>query len=413
MGIIACGINHKTADIQLRERLAVNRQGLSEALQDLLATPAVNEAVLISTCNRTDVIAASDAEPQITQWMAERYGLQADHLQQHAYHFQDYDAVHHLIRVTSGLDSMLLGEPQIFGQVKQAYQQARDIGAVGGQLQQLFPAVFSASKHVRHESGLGEQAISIAFLVTKIARRIFSDVTQCNVLFVSASDTNELVATHLHGQGVRNITVANRSLLRAESFAEQFNANLVTMAEVAEQLAKADIVVSASASQLPILGKGAIESAQQKRKHRPLLMIDLAVPRDVETQASELDNVYLYNIDDLQSIIQQSHELRKAAAKQAEELARQQALHFMQQLRIVGAADMISRYRQKAVGLRELECQKALAKLKAGKSAELVLQELARNLTNKLIHQPTVELRQAAYQDDLKALLLIKKLFDI
>lgn len=413
MGIIACGINHKTATIALRERIAINQSGMHEALQDILATPAVNEAVLISTCNRTEIITAGDSEREVIRWLASRYGLDEENVRNHAYQYSGVDAVRHLIRVTAGLDSMLLGEPQIFGQVKQAYQSACEIGAVGGHLQQLFPAVFSASKQVRTETGLGEQAISIAFLVTKLAKRLFTDITQCKVLFIGASETNELVATHLYGQGVKQLTVANRSLLRAESFANQFDAKLVTMAEVTEQVSKADIVVSATASQLPILGKGAIESAQRVRKHRPLLLVDLAVPRDVEIQASELDNVYLYNIDDLQTIIQESHSTRQAAAEEAEKLAIEHAQHYIQQLRVIDAADMISRYRQKAVDMREVECQKALAKLQAGKSAELVLQEFARNLTNKLIHQPTVELRKAAYQDDLEKLLIIKKLFDI
>ncbi|MDF1655463.1 MAG: glutamyl-tRNA reductase [Coxiellaceae bacterium] len=413
MGILACGINHKTAAINLRERLAVNKSGVVEALEDLISTPAVNEAVLISTCNRTEIIAASDGSPAVGDWLARRYGLQQEELQTHCYQHAGYDAVRHLIRVTSGLDSMLLGEPQIFGQVKQAYQVACDYGSVGGHLQQLFPAIFSASKQVRSETALGEQAISIAFLVMKLAKRIFTDIGNCRVLFIGASDTNELVATHLYHQGVRQMAVANRSILKAEPFAEQFGARVVTMTEVSEQLEQADIVVTATASQLPILGKGAIESAQRARKHRPLLLVDLAVPRDIEKQATELDNVYLYNIDDLQEIILENESTRLEAAAQAEQLAAEHAQHYIQQLRVVDAADMISRYRQKAVEMRESELSRAVARLQAGKDPEAVMQELARNITNKLIHQPTVQLRQAAYQDEMEKLLIIKKLFDI
>lgn len=413
MAILAYGINHKRADIQLRERLAVTQSTLPETLQDLLSHRAVNEAVLLSTCNRTEIIASSDDDPLLMKWMAGRYGVAESELHSHCYQHWGYDAAAHMMRVASGLDSMLVGEPQILGQVKQAYQVACDTGAVGSQLQQFFPAVFSASKKIRTETGIGTEAVSLAFLATKLAKRIFSDIKDCRVLLIGMGETNELIATHLHDQGVRQMTVANRSLLRAERFAKQFDAHLIPMTEVAEELECTDIVISATASQLPILGKGAVESAQVARKYRPLLLIDLAVPRDIERQVEQLEDVYLYNIDDLEQIIGKHQKNREAAAELAEQMVQKHAADYVQQLRVVGVSDMISEYRQQAVRMRDAEVEKALGQLKAGHAPDEVMAGLAKTITNKLLHQPTVELRQAAYDNEFDKLMLIKKIFGL
>ena len=410
--LVAYGINHRTAPIEIRERLAFSAEGAASALKALHQSTSVNEVVLLSTCNRTEFYTSTESSPALKLWL-QSYGASNDDITPYCYQYAEIEAVQHLLRVASGLDSMVLGEPQILGQMKQAFQLACETGTVGPKMRHLFPAVFSASKKIRTQTAIGKNPVSLAYAVVQLASRIFSDLKQCNVLLIGAGETIELVATHLYGKGVHNLTIANRTLEKASVLSEQFQAKAIRIGDIPEALAAADIVVTATASQLPILGKGLLESTLKRRKRRPMLMADLAVPRDIEPEVGEIEDVYLYNIDDLQLTIAQNLKDREEAAIQAEEMVKMQALHYVRQLRVLRASDMIRQYRNQAEQLRDQELEKACEYLLKKKDPQAALAYLARNLTNKMIHSPTVKLRDAAYQEDVDLLLFAKDLFEL
>ena len=411
MPLVTYGINHKTAPLAIRERLAISEGQTPIFLQELLKHNAVNEAVLLSTCNRTEIYSYTDNHGCIQQWLhAQHSGID---LTPFCYSYQGHDMVRHLMRVSAGLDSMVVGEPQIFGQIKEAYRIAYEHNAVGQHLQNLFPAAFSACKQIRNETAIGKSPVSLTYAVLQLAQRIFTNLNKCRVLLVGTGEIMELMATHLQQHGIQHLIVANRSRERAQTFADQFNANAIRIGDIPLYLEQIDIVITATASQLPILGKGLIERALKTKKRRPIFMADLAVPRDIEPEVAELEDVYLYNIDDLQGIIQQNLQHRNAAAEQAEAMIEIQVAHYMQQLRIVDASDMIRQYREQIEDLRDQELAKAYALLVQGKQPETVLTTFAHNLINKIMHKPTIKIRQAAYNEEIESLLHTKDLLDL
>lgn len=413
MRLIVCGLNHQTAPLPIREKLAFNNTHVAHALKDLLHNHAVNEAVLLSTCNRTEIYTATENAADVFSWLTHQASLQDLNASSFCYQHENFGMIRHAMRVASGLDSMVLGEPQILGQMKQAYALACETGAVGTQFQQLFPAVFAVSKQVRTETAIGVSPVSIAYAVVQLAKRLFSSISKSRVLLIGAGETIGLMATHLYGQGVRQIIVANRHIERAQQLAEPIGGQAIRMTEIPLHLKDVDMVISATASQLPILGKGAIESALRHRKHRPMLLMDLAVPRDIEPEVNQLEDVYLYNLDDIQSMIEKNSQNRETAAKQAEEMVNMQASHYLRHLRVLKAGDLIQRFRERHSQLRDTELNKALAHWQKTNDPQAAMEYLAHNLTNKFIHQPTVKIRQAAYEERLELLLLIKELFEM
>lgn len=414
MYLMAYGINHKSAPLSVREQLAFHPEQTPEMLHALITREAVNEAVLLSTCNRTEIYTASShGNSAVKEWLSKQPRLSNQEISTFCYQHQGIDMVRHLMRVASGLDSMVLGEPQILGQIKQAYTIACDAGTVGGRLKHLFPAVFAASKQVRTQTAIGGNPVSIAYAVVQLAKRIFSDLEKCKILLVGAGETIELVATHLHGQGAKQLIIANRTIERARKLSDQFQAHPIRIGDVPAYLTDIDIVITATASQLPILGKGTMESVLRQRKRRPIFMADLAVPRDIEPEVGELEDIYLYNIDNVQSIVSQNLKNREEAAKQAETMIEMQATHYMSQLRVMNASDMIRKFRAQVEEVRDKELKKALDHLHRSNNPQAALASLAHNLTNKIMHQPTVKLREAAYYEQLDLLLLMKDLFDL
>lgn len=413
MYLLAHGINHKSAPLAIREQLTFNPQQTPDVLQQLICREAVNEAVVLSTCNRTEIYTACDHELTIKEWLVNRPHVTDQDISSCYYCYQDIDMVRHLMRVASGLDSMVLGESQILGQIKQAYLLACDIGTVGSRLKHLFPAVFATSKQVRTQTSIGSNPVSIAYAVVQLAKRIFSDLTDCSILLIGAGDTIELVATHLYGQGARQLIIANRTIERARKLSDQFQARAIRIGDIPAYLAKTDIVITATASQLPILGKGTMESVLRQRKRHPIFMADLAVPRDIEPEIGGLENIYLYNLDSLRSVVTQNLKNREQAAKQAEAMVEMQAVHYMRQLSVVNAGDMIRGFRERVENIRDQELAKAWEYFERSDNPQAALASLAHNLTNKIIHQPTVKLRQAAYYGQLDLLLLMKDLFDL
>lgn len=413
MAFLALGINHKTASVAVRERVAFTPEQLVEALQQLCALTSSREAAILSTCNRSELYIEQEAleVEQVLRWLANYHQLSLDELRACAYVHQDDSAVRHMMRVASGLDSMVLGEPQIFGQLKSAYAVAREAGTIGPLLGRLFQATFSTAKQVRTDTAIGENPVSVAFAAVSLAKQIFSDLHRSQALLIGAGETISLVARHLHDQGVKRIVVANRTLERASQLAEQFGAHAVLLSEIPNELVNSDIVISSTASQLPILGKGAVERALKLRKHKPIFMVDIAVPRDIEPEVGELDDIYLYSVDDLHEVIEENLKTRQGAAQVAEDLVLVGAEDFMLRLRELAAVDVLKSYRQQAERLRDDELAKAQRLLANGSSAEEVLLQLARGLTNKLLHAPSVQLKKMSAAGRLDALAMAQELF--
>lgn len=416
MALLTIGINHKTAPVDLREKVSFSTESLSLALRLALEQTNLTELVILSTCNRTELYCAHDSsvmDDDVLNWLAHYHHLSVADLSRCTYFLREKQAVRHALRVASGLDSMVIGEPQILGQMKTAFNQARQQGAVGAQLNRLFQQAFSVAKQVRSETDIGHNPVSVAYAATTLAKHIFSDLKQATALLVGAGDMIELVARHLSEHGVVHMMVANRTLERSLELAQRFGGLGFTLEELSGHLHKADIVISSTASPLPILGKGAVEAALKLRKHKPIFMVDLAVPRDIESQVSELADVYLYTIDDLQGVIAENMQSRKEASLQAEMIVENRVVHYLRGLRELDAVDVLKSYRQKLESLKQLEVEKALIDLRSGENPELVLANFAHKLSCKIMHHPTKALKQAGAEGRDDLLEWTKTLFGI
>ncbi len=413
MPLFTYGINHKTAPIAIREQWGFNKTQVLETLCQMKHHGAMNEAVILSTCNRTEIYTTETHDSALTSWLKECRHHDYRKIKPHAYSYHGLDAIEHAMRVASGLDSMILGEPQILGQMKQAYQLACQAGTVGAHFQRLFPSIFSASKNIRHNTDIGKNAISLAYVIFQIAQRIYTSLETCRLLLIGSGEMIDLVATYFSKQKTLPLIIAGRNLERTQAFAASYQGHAICMGDIPQYMQSVDIVVSATASQLPIIGKGMMERTLKRKKRRPLLMVDLALPRDIEPEVAELEDIYLYNMDDLQKVIWQNKKHRESAAKQAEAMLLLQAEHYFKQLRILNAQDVIACYRQQVEALRDQALQKALEELRRGTMAECVLQKMAYSLSNKVMHQPTTALRQAAYENQTDLLLLAKTLFGL
>lgn len=397
MALVTLGINHRTAPVELRERIAFTPERMDEAFAELRVASGASEAAILSTCNRTELYLAGDDDcaPLVLRWLAGFHNLDAGELEEAVYVHRDADAVRHVMRVAAGLDSMVLGEPQIFGQLKDAYALARKYGASGSFLSRMFEHTFSVAKRVRTQTAIGENPVSVAYAAVSMAHHIFADLSRNRALLIGAGKTIELVAQHLSEAGVRDFVVANRTLERAQSLAEAHGGKGIVLSEIPDYLADVDIIISSTASPLPILGKGAVERTLKKRKHRPYFMVDIAVPRDIEPEVASLADVYLYTVDDLRQVIEENIRSREGAAREAENLVTDGVQAFLNQLRALDAVSTLKQFRQRAETLRDAETEKALRALRNGGDPETVLRSLARGLTNKLLHEPSVQVRKA------------------
>lgn len=417
MFVFAFGINHKTAPVAVRERAAFAPETLGEALVDITARGGVGEATILSTCNRTELYCRGDRREEgsehAIEWFCEYHGLSTQAILPHLYVHPGEDAVKHAFRVASGLDSLVLGEPQILGQMKDAFALAHKAGVTGKILNKLFQQTFSVAKQVRTDTAIGASAVSIAFAAVTLARHIFNKLSEQTVLLIGAGDMIDLTARHLKEQGVRHIIVANRTLERAQAVAQTYQGEAISLAEMPARLADADIVISSTASQLPILGKGAIERALRARKHRPMFMVDIAVPRDIEAEVGELKDVYLYTVDDLQDVVQENLQSRQEAAKEAEQIIDLHVTKFMRWIHSLDAVPTICALRDSADALREAELARARRGLARGEDPQQILAELARALTNKLTHAPTAALQKADHDGNRPLIEAARKLFNL
>lgn len=412
MTLLALGINHKTAPVSLRERVTFSPESMDQALNSLLQQPLVQGGVVLSTCNRTELYLSVEQQEnlheQLTAWLCNYHKLSPDDVRQSLYWHHGNDAVRHLMRVASGLDSQVLGEPQILGQVKKAFAESQRGQSLSSELERLFQKSFSVAKRVRTETEIGASAVSVAFAACSLARQIFESLSELHVLLVGAGETIELVARHLREHQVKHMIIANRTRERAQSLASEVGAEVITLPEIDARLADADIIISSTASPLPIIGKGMVERALKTRRNQPMLFIDIAVPRDIEPEVGKLSNAYLYSVDDLQAIIQHNMAQRQAAAVQAESIVQQESMNFMTWLRAQGAVETIRDYRSQAEQVRSKMTAKALVAIEQGANVEQVINELAYKLTNRLIHAPTKSLQQAASDGDMERLQLLR-----
>lgn len=412
MSLLALGLNHRTAPVDVRERVAFAPTGLDVALRDLLDHGGAYEAAILSTCNRTELYCGlKDADEQrIIRWLGDYHMLRTAELRPYLYQHLEQGAVRHILRVAAGLDSLVLGEPQILGQVKAAYQAANSAGTLGSLLERLFQHTFAVAKQVRTDTRIGASPVSVAFAAVGLAKQIFADLPKRTALLIGAGDTTELVARHLHENGLGRLIVANRTLERAHTLATVFAGYAIALDEIPLHLGEVDLIVAATASPSVLLPAEPVRESL-KRRRRPMLLIDLAVPRDIDPAVADLDDVYLYTVDDLKEIIQDNLRSRQAAAEQAEEIIDYQVEQFMAWVRTQAGANSIHTLRQQATAIRDEAVARALRQLAQGKDSNQVVRILAETLTNKLIHPPCVGLREAAARGDAEMLHLIKNLY--
>lgn len=400
MSVCTLGINHKTAPIHIRERVAFTAISLERALHSLKSEGLAKEAVIVSTCNRTEIYTVHGKLHDLLPWWSECSGVPLSELETWVYQHEQADAVRHLMRVSCGLDSMVLGEPEILGQLKDAYELAFAQGVVGKFLARLFQQTFSVAKKVRSQTGISHQPVSVAFLSVSLAKQIFSDMSKVRVLLLGAGQTMELAARHLQAAGVASLVVANRTIPRAQELAERFNGRAISLEAIPTELGTADIVISATGSPHTLVGREAVNSAMQQRRYRPLFLVDLAVPRDIAEEVKGLDNVYLYTVDDLEGIVQKNHAKRQKAARQAEGILQEYVADYLSWQSAHQRLQMVRDFQSKVLSDREDIVHRYQEKLRSGRDPHQVVEELSQALTKQWLHETTLCLRDAIYEDD-------------
>jgi glutamyl-tRNA reductase len=402
MTLFILGLSHKTAPVEVREKVAFDLAQLPSALGALNACPGVTESLILSTCNRTelycDIHQSALREP--LAWLTRYRNIGADDITPHLYHLDSEHAVRHALRVAAGLDSLVVGEPQILGQLKDAYRSAVDAGTVGKFLNRLMQFSFSTAKMIRSETDIGNTPVSVAYAAVKLAQQIHGSLERRSALLIGAGDTISLVANHLAGAHIGKLVVANRSLDNARALAERVGGSAVELSDITNVLTQVDIVVSSTASRLPIVTRGIIDVAMKQRGYEPMFIVDLAVPRDVEASVGELEDVYLYTVDDLEHVVSSNLKLRHEAAAQAEEMVHLQVRDYMDWLKVQGSGTTIAEYRAHGERVRDELMSKARARLERGDDPTAVLESLANTLTNKLMHHPTAGLRQSGGSEE-------------
>ncbi len=411
MPLVVVGINHRTAPVEVREKVVFDPSHLPEALR-ALARGGARENVIVSTCNRTELYCVTEAPDELARWLESYHGVGFE-LRESLYQKDEAGAVEHAFAVASGLDSMVLGEPQILGQLKDAYRAAQDAGTVGPLLNRLFQATFSVAKRVRTETRIGANAVSVAYAAVSLARQIFAGFTQHTALLVGAGETIALAARHLHSQGLKRMIIANRSLDRAQLLAAEFNASAITLDALPNHLADADILVSSTASPTLVISAADVEAALSARRRRPMFMVDIAVPRDIDPAVAEFEDVYLYTIDDLQGFVTQNLKAREDEAREARILIEEEVARFLSGLRGQHAVPTIRELRTTAESIRATTLEQARRLLQSGRSADDALGYLADTLTHRLIHPPTHELRQAGEAGDEALVSAARRLFQL
>ncbi|MCD9086079.1 glutamyl-tRNA reductase [Stenotrophomonas sp. SY1] len=407
MTLWVLGLNHQTAPVELRERAAFGGDALPRALDSLRQSPQLAEAVLLSTCNRTELYAVAEDGQALEHWLQHHAGDLHGYLYQHS----DSEAVRHLFRVATGLDSMVLGEPQILGQVKDAWALAHDNGAIGQQLDRLFQQAFSVAKRARTDTRVGANPVSVASTAVRLAQDSFARMDESTVLLVGAGETIELAAKHLSEARVKRLLIANRTLAHAQDLASRHGGVALPLTELERHLGEADVVFSATAAREPVILHRHVATALGSRKHKPMLLFDLAVPRDIEAEVGKLSDAYLYTVDDMERAVEENRRSRREAAAEAETIINLQVGRYLENLRATQLQTPIKQLRAFGEATRSEMLAKARQQLAHGKSADEVLEQLAHGLTNRLLHPPTAALREAAQQGDTELTRAAERLF--
>ncbi|MFV5381462.1 glutamyl-tRNA reductase [Acinetobacter towneri] len=404
MSFFALGVNHQTASVELREQIAFNPEKLSALLAEQSQHPELNDLVVVSTCNRTEVYAMSEHPEQVLDWLAHVNGIDAKQLSRHVYRYENAQAVSHLMRVASGLDSLMLGEPQILGQVKTALSLAKDSHTVSQQLNRIFEYAFYAAKRVRSETAVGSHAVSMGYAVAQLALQVFSHPEKLTVMVVAAGEMNSLVAKHLAEMGVAKILICNRTRARAEALAQEIahrvEVEIIEFDRLAANLHRADVISSCTGSLHQVIAYPEVKAALKKRRYQQMLLVDLAVPRDIDPKIENLDGVYLYGVDDLQSVIDENLAQRRQAAVEAELMVNQLVTELVTHQKVQQAGATIHAYREHGESLRQEELNLAMARIAKGEDAAQVMQEFSYRLTQKLLHPTSILLREAAKGDE-------------
>ncbi|MDT0496980.1 glutamyl-tRNA reductase [Algiphilus sp. W345] len=415
MALITLGLSHHAAPLDVRERLAFTDADLPDALARLRRLPGVSEAAIVSTCNRTEVVTVADpsVEGELIAWWGRERNAEAELIRRYSFTHRDLESVIHKLRVAAGLDSMILGEPQILGQMKQSYAVAQSEKSVGPVLSRLFQHSFAVAKLVRNQTDIGAHPVSVAYAAVTMAKRIFSDLSAQTALLIGAGEMVQLIARHLVGQGVGRIIVANRSLDRAEKLARELHGYAVPLSDLPAYVASADLVIASTGSRDPVLDIAVVKRAVSIRRHKPQFMIDLAVPRDIDPRVGSLEDVYLYTVDDLRTVISENLKFREQAARQGEALVQQYALEFNRWLESRDVGDTIRRIRAKARLQRDEVLERARKRLANGEDPEAVMAFVADTLSNKLLHAPSAQMRKADAVEQAMLMSTAEKLFDL
>ena len=413
MPLFTIGISHHTAPIDIREKVAIPRTDVTERVGQLCELPGIEEVLILGTCNRTEVycLSSDGGHETVIDWLHRSNEIAGGELDEHIYLHQGEDAARHLVRVASGLDSLVLGETQILGQLKDAWQQAHDAGSLGKVLDRLFQHTFASAKTIRTASGISEHPVSVAYTAVMLARQIFGNLESQTVVLVGAGEMVQLCGRYLVDQGIDRLLILNRSREKAEEIAGELGATAMTLDRLEEALPRADILISSTASPQPVICASDVKAALRKRRHRPMFMVDIAVPRDIEPAVSKIKDVYLYTIDDLQQVVDENMQQRSAAARAAQPAVDESVAAFMRWLYGMRAARTLKRIREQSHEFETDLTQRALNRLQAGQDPEKVLQQLASTLTNKILHTPSKQLREAAEQQDYGVLKAADRIF--
>ncbi|MBT8049214.1 MAG: glutamyl-tRNA reductase [Xanthomonadales bacterium] len=413
MPLFTVGISHHTAPIDIREKVAISRSEYPDRVRQLCALPGVEEVLILGTCNRTEIycLSTADGKANLIEWVHRINDIPAGELDMHLYQYEGEDAARHLIRVASGLDSLVLGETQILGQLKEAWQQAHDAGSLGKVLDRLFQHTFNAAKFIRTNSGISDHTVSVAYTAVVLARQIFGDLGTKTVVLVGAGEMVQLCGRYLRDHGIANLLIVNRSMDKAREISAELGATAMTLDQLGEALPMADILISSTASPSPVIMKADIKAALRQRRYRPMFLVDIAVPRDIDPEISRVKDVYLYTIDDLQQVVDENMEQRNAAAQSASADVETAVAGFMRWLSGKRAARTLKRIREQSHGFEEELRDRALRKLEAGQDPAEVLDQLTRTLTNKILHHPSKRLREAAENQDYEVLKAADRIF--
>ena len=414
MSLVTIGMNHKTANLDIREKLSVDKNESHNILKKLHSMPLIEEVFLLSTCNRTELYCEIDDlqyVDNVSKWLLKQKGLSSKDFEDNMYSYSDSSVVRHALNVASGLDSMIIGEPQILGQFKDAFNEANNAGTIGKNLDRLFQYAFSTAKEVRTDTKIGANSLSIANVAVSLTDQFYDDLSEKSALLIGAGETIYIAAKNLKKKNIKNIFIANRTIENAENIAKEVSGTAISLKNIPGQIKNSDIIISAVSGNVPLIGKGAIETALKYRKHKPIYMVDLGVPRNIESEVKDLSDIFLYTLDNIQELVKKNYRTRKEATFDAQNIIDTRVEEYMNWRKSQSAFSIIKLYRDDCETIRKNCLEKSLNQLKLGKDPEDIIEQLSSNLTSKLSHKPTLALNKAGQTNNRKLINLVCDIF--